>query len=310
MRYWWVNQNQTYKFEVPGKFMWSPKTKANGHKNQFYDNMQAVQAGDIIFSYCDTRIRAVGVAAGGAQSAPKPEFRTAGSNWSHEGWYVPVEFKELKHQVRPKDFIEQLLEHLPERYSPLSTSGDGFQSVYLAAVPDALAERLIGLIGPEYTRTLKELSIERPESDESDDAEENAIRGRTDIGATTKEQLIKARRGQGIFKENVRLNESKCRVTGISELQHLRASHIKPWKDSNDEEKLNGCNGLLLSPHIDHLFDRGMISFTSNGDLLVSSKLDRLVLQKWGVSETANVGEFNDKQSEFLVYHRDIVFKK
>ncbi|WP_313817831.1 HNH endonuclease [Cupriavidus sp.] len=310
MRYWWVNQNQTYKFEVHGKFMWSPKTKANGHRNQFYDNMQEVQAGDIIFSFCDTRIRAVGVATGRAQSSPKPQFRTAGSNWSNEGWYVPVEFGELEHQIRPKDFIEQLLEHLPAKYSPLSTSGDGLQSVYLAAVPNALAERLIELIGPEYTRTLQELSSETPESEESDDAEESSIRGRTDIGATTKDQLVRARRGQGIFKANVKLNESKCRVTGISEIQHLRASHIKPWKDSNDEEKLNGCNGLLLSPHIDHLFDRGMISFTANGDLLVSSKLDRLVLQKWGVTEMANVGAFNDMQSEFLAYHRDSVFKK
>ncbi|KJK17753.1 hypothetical protein UB46_34670 [Burkholderiaceae bacterium 16] len=313
MRYWWVNQNQTYKFEVHGKFMWSPKTKTNGHRNQFYDNMQEVQAGDVIFSYCDTKIKAVGVARGRARSSPKPEFRTAGSNWANEGWYIPVEFKELENTVRPKDFIEQLLEHLPEKYSPLSTSGDGLQSVYLAAVPNALAERLINLIGPEYARKLRELSSAGPESDEGDesnDAEENAIRGRTDIGPTTKDQLVKARRGQGIFKANVKLNESKCRVTGISQMQHLRASHIKPWKDSNDEEKLNGCNGLLLSPHVDHLFDRGLISFSNNGDILISPKLDRSVLQKWSVSEKTNVGTFNDVQSGFLVYHRDIVFKK
>ncbi|MGE8368371.1 HNH endonuclease [Cupriavidus sp.] len=313
MRYWWVNQNQTYKFEVHGKFMWSPKTKTNGHRNQFYDNMQEVQAGDVIFSYCDTKIKAVGIATGRARSSPKPEFRTAGSNWANEGWYVPVEFKELENTVRPKDFIEQLLEHLPEKYSPLSTSGDGLQSVYLAALPYALAERLINLIGPEYARTLRELDRETPEGDEDDegdDALENAIRGRTDIGATTKDQLVKARRGQGIFKANVKLNESKCRVTGITELQHLRASHIKPWKASNDEEKLNGCNGLLLAPHVDHLFDKGWISFTNNGDLLISSRLDRLVLQTWGVSETANVGNFNDVQAEFLGYHRDVVFKK
>jgi len=37
MRYWWVNQNQTYRTEVRGNFMWSPKANANGARNQFYE---------------------------------------------------------------------------------------------------------------------------------------------------------------------------------------------------------------------------------------------------------------------------------
>ena len=92
-----------------------------------------------------------------------------------------------------------------------------------------------------------------------DDIEEKAIKGRTDIGATTKSRLVKSRLGQGIFKDNVRRNEKGCRVTGVTDLKHLRASHIKPWRDSSDEEKLDGCNGLLLAPHIDHLFDMGTL---------------------------------------------------
>ena len=56
MRYWWVNQNQTYRAEVRGSFMWSPKRNANGARNQFYENMREVSPGDVIFSFCDTRI--------------------------------------------------------------------------------------------------------------------------------------------------------------------------------------------------------------------------------------------------------------
>jgi hypothetical protein len=82
MRYWWVNQNQTYHAEVRGNFMWSPKTNANGARNQFYDNMRLVVPGDIVFSFCDTRIKAVGVVTGTAQTAPKPDFGGAGLNWS------------------------------------------------------------------------------------------------------------------------------------------------------------------------------------------------------------------------------------
>lgn len=135
MRYWWVNQNQTYKSEVLGGFLWSPKTRADGARNQFYENMQEVAVGDVIFSFCDTRIKAIGVAVGRAETSPKPDFGAAGASWSQEGWLVPVEFKELRSQTRPKDNITLIRPHLPTKYSPLQNSGDGLQSVYLAEVP-------------------------------------------------------------------------------------------------------------------------------------------------------------------------------
>ncbi len=62
MNYWWVNQNQTYKAEVGGGFLWSPKVRTDGARNQFYSNMEDVEQGDVIFSFCDTKIKAVGVA--------------------------------------------------------------------------------------------------------------------------------------------------------------------------------------------------------------------------------------------------------
>jgi putative restriction endonuclease len=309
MRYWWVNQNQTYKAEVSGGFLWSPKTRADGARNQFYEYMREVAVGDIIFSFCDTRIKAIGIALGQAETSSKPDFGAAGGAWSKEGWLVPVEFNELRSQIRPKDHITAVRPHLPGKYSPLQQSGDGLQSVYLAEVPVSMAEVLIELIGTEFTHALKELKGEVSTADVEEEKQEDAIKGRTDIGATTKIQLVKSRRGQGVFKANVRLNEKSCRITGVTDPLHLRASHIKPWKDSTDEEKLNGCNGLLLSPHIDHLFDRGLISFTAEGDLLVSPTLDRAILAQWGLSEAMNVGPFNIEQSLFLDYHLHSVFK-
>ncbi|MDR5736592.1 MULTISPECIES: HNH endonuclease signature motif containing protein [unclassified Caballeronia] len=309
MRYWWVNQNQTYKAEVTGGFLWSPKKRADGGRNQFYENMREIVVGDVIFSFCDTRIKAIGIAIAEAESSPKPDFGTAGAAWSREGWLVPVEFRELHAQIRPKDSIALLLPHLPSKYSPLRETGDGLQSVYLAEVPGSMAGVLIELIGPEYWAALKELKGEVEEADTVGENHEAAIKGRTDIGATTKEQLVKSRRGQGIFKANVRLNEKACRVTGVTDPRHLRASHIKPWKDSTDEEKLNGCNGLLLAPHVDHLLDKGLISFSNAGDLLVSPALDPNVLTRWKIPDVLNVGAFNVEQCHFLEYHRSAVFK-
>lgn len=310
INYWWVNQNQTYKDEISGGFLWSPKTRSDGGRNQFYENMKDVSPGDVIFSFCDTRIKAIGVASGVVQAAPKPDFGNAGINWSKEGWLVPVEFHELTNVIRPKDHIELLSSHLPEKYSPLQQNGNGLQSVYLARIGEAMAQRLIALIGSEYHSTLVALSNKGGIESNSDDEFENAIKGRTDINATTKSQLINARLGQGLFKTNVRLNEKACRVTGVSDPQHLRASHIKPWRLSNDTEKLHGCNGLLLAPHVDHLFDSGFISFSDIGELLISPKLNADVLSAWGISSDQNVGGFNSEQTKFLEFHRSNIFQK
>lgn len=310
MQYWWVNQNQTYKSEISGGFLWSPKIRADGAANRFYEYMKEVAPEDIIFSFCDTRIKAIGIALASAETASKPDFGKTPNNWSKEGWLVPVEFRELVNQIHPKTHIELLRSHLPVKYSPLQNNGNGLQSVYLAKVPPQMAAVLIQLIGDEYTSTLPLLQHIADFSERAADKLEQGIRGRTDIDSTTREQLVKSRRGQGIFRANVRLNEDHCRVTGVKDPSCLRASHIKPWKDSTDDEKLNGCNGLLLAPHVDHLFDKGKISFTDDGHLIISKKLDPTILSRWGISSILNVGPFSQEQAKFLAYHRAFVLRR
>ena len=90
---------------------------------------------------------------------------------------------------------------------------------------------------------------------------------------------------------------------------HLVASHCKPWRDSSNEERLDGENGLLLTPSIDHLFDRGFIGFEDSGDLIVSPVAHRPSLQRMGVEtqQVVNVGGFTEGQRRFLDFHRDKV---
>lgn len=166
--------------------------------------------------------------------------------------------------------------------------------------------------GTESTcfRTLERVGFEiRPKrsvaaEDPEGDAEEERIEQRTDIGATQKRQLVNARRGQGVFRRNLEKIEKSCRVTGISDARHLRASHIKPWAKSEDREKIDGYNGLLLAPHVDHLFDQGYISFEDDGTMLVSKSLDPEVLERWGIDPTKCYGPFKSKQRTYLRYHR------
>jgi hypothetical protein len=119
-----------------------------------------------------------------------------------------------------------------------------------------------------------------------------------------------SRRGQGPFRERAAKIEKRCRLTGVNRPGHLIAIHAKPWRDSGHAERLNGENGLLLTPTIDHLFDRGFISFEDGGDLLISPVAHTESLTRMGVdvSCVVNVGSFSSGQKHFLDFHRANVF--
>ena len=121
---------------------------------------------------------------------------------------------------------------------------------------------------------------------------------------TDKTQLVLARRGQGLFRARVEMIEPRCRLTGVSDRAHLRAGHIKPWRHSTNEERLDGNNGLLLAPHVDHLFDRGFISFESDGRVLVSPRLTPDLVQAWGLDPSKDAGSFSLEQASYLIHHR------
>ena len=91
VRFWWVNQNQTFRHETQGGYLWSPKRSQGDRFNLFYDNMREVAPGDLVFSFSDTFIRAIGVVQGHCYECPKPaEFGSTGRNWNAIGWRVRV----------------------------------------------------------------------------------------------------------------------------------------------------------------------------------------------------------------------------
>ena len=304
-RFWWVNQNQTYEEERAGGFMWSPKRNRNGARNQFYDNMLGVRHGDVVFSFRRQLIGDIGIVQGPAQPSPKPDFGAAGEAWDDDGWMVPVEFRPVRVPFRPKEHIEDLRDLLPAKYSPLRANGDGLQSVYLALVNPELAMALLALADErDVSEPLHDLVQEEPELS----AEMAMVPDRM-LSETQRRQVVLARRGQGLFKANLRLRESRCRVTGTIAIEHLRASHIKPWSQSTNEERLDGDNGLLLAPHVDHLFDYGWISFDDDGRLLISPELAPEVVSRWHLTVDDSPRPLNAKQRHYLQYHRAQVYR-
>jgi putative restriction endonuclease len=317
MRYWWVNQNQTYRHEVQGGYLWSPKVKSDGGKNPFYDFMREVAPGDAVFSFAETYVQAIGIARSHAYEAPKPiEFGSAGAYWDKIGWRVDVGFTPLRLPIKPADHMAVLAPFLPKKYSPLTPAGSGLQAVYLTLLPEALAGALADLLGAE-TRALLKGYTAREEGAilsaaglvEWEEHELQQVRESTGISKTEREAVVLARIGQGLFKKRVMQLERACRVTGVSQEVHLRASHCKPWRDSSNAERLDGENGLLLTPTIDHLFDRGFIGFEDNGELLISPVAHSESLARMGLQRTEkrNVGSFSAGQRKYLEFHRDNV---
>jgi len=305
MAYWWVNQKQTHRQEIAGGFMWSPKKNADGVKNPYYDFMTQVQPGDIVFSFANADIIAIGVAASIAYTANKPtDFGNAGATWSKDGWAVDVDFQRVENPITPKLHMNLIAPLLPEKYSPIRANGNGNQ-VYLTSISTELGSLLLGLLGsPELNSEVTTLD------DLAFDEQEQLIIQDGMLDQTMKASLVLARRGQGKFRKRVEFFEGSCRVTGVTSSKLLIASHIKPWATSSNEERLNGHNGLFLSPHIDKLFDSGLMSFEDSGEMLFSDYLDRGVLKRWGIDATKKVKRFGQDQAYFLGHHREAVFQQ
>jgi hypothetical protein len=266
--------------------------------------MTEVQPGDLVFSYANGYLIAVGVAMSPAQESSKPkDFGNVGEVWSNDGWKVDVDFTKAENPISPKNHLGAIASLLPDRYSPLQPNGHGNQ-VYLTSISTELGQVLLGLLGnPDLSWPVVSLS------DLSFEQEEQELFRDVSINETVKATLILARRGQGAYRERVRFFEGACRVTGVDRPELLIASHIKPWKASTNDERVNGHNGLFLSPHVDKLFDSGFISFEDSGEMLVSPQLDRSVLERWSINPASKVRKFRDEQTFFLESHRDLVFK-
>lgn len=132
-----------------------------------------------------------------------------------------------------------------------------------------------------------------------------------EVGETSTQRLVDVRTKQRLFRERLIGFERGCRLTGVEDLRFLRASHIKPWSFSGPEERVDGQNGLLLTPHADHLFDRGWISFRDNGTVLVSDHLptqvrDLLCMRALSIRQ---IPALSTRQRDYMSFHRDAVFE-
>jgi hypothetical protein len=306
--FWWVNHKQTYRQETEGGYVWSPKVTANGRRNATYDNLARCQRGDVVFSYANGKISQIGLVEQPAMTAAKPpEFGTTGDYWGAEGWLVRVNWQPLQNALVPQTFFDLLQPLLPERHSPISTTnGRGNQGVYLAGLSDPLGHLLVKLIEEHADSAVQvHLVVLAEDGDTTAALLDDVHQLQAVANITEREALTKARLGQGLFRQRVAQLEPCCRVTGLARQEFLVASHIKPWRDCDNAERLSGANGLLLSPHIDKLFDRHWISFEENGQLIWRHEAAGDALRCWGIDGVNLIRPFSREQERYLSVHRE-----
>jgi putative restriction endonuclease len=178
------------------------------------------------------------------------------------------------------------IHHTPFRYhGPLELR----QFIPHRSTPSEFIFRLVHDMSPE-----DDLQVHRGELEE--------------VAETDRLRLIKARLGQGEFRQRLLEEWRGCAVTGIQNPELLRASHIKPWRVSSNDERLHQFNGLMLLPQYDHLFDRGYITFEDNGQMVRSPAIVTLPPHLLGIAMDARLRRVATDHLPYLEFHREAVF--
>ena len=136
-------------------------------------------------------------------------------------------------------------------------------------------------------------------------SETKSIRDDNSIAETEKEAIIRARIGQGQFRNLLLSYWKGCSITCCKLTNILIASHIKPWRNSNNQERLDMFNGLLLTPNYDKLFDLGFISFDNNGEIIFSKEFPKSERRILGIDNHTHLISVDERHFEYLKFHRE-----
>lgn len=221
-----------------------------------------------------------------------------------EGWvtvYDPTWRSSRGHQERLRhlEFVKQGA----KCFAVIRRDKADFNSDVFVQLSDIESEA-DGMIYAKIGKTIPINEVLRSNSKSSIDDILDVIK--SGITETEKKRLVAARIGQGEFRDRV-LDKwgRKCALTGVAEERVIRASHIKPWRDSSNNERLDPNNGLPLVATVDALFDANLISFGKNGRIQISKKLSDSDREKIGIKPEMRLSRQPSKaQQEYLSQHR------
>lgn len=307
MSFYWVNIGLSYDEVIKGNFLWAPlqgekpideKDLSKGmriRRYDYWDNVGLVKAGDIIFGNVDRKIRFVAVAIADAFHDSRPKTRTF-KQWGFNGNKIRIEIFLLPTPLSVDGYIHDAFR---DRYNKFSiptvfkSNGHVFQG-YMASISDAAGIDLLSM-----TDEIGAAAVE------TSDRLHSSGGGKTKkpAGATTRQAIREARIGQGYFRQELITMWRACPVTGVRNPNLLIASHIKPWALSDDNERLDVFNGFLFSPHVDRLFDKGLIGFSNAGNILINPLLSSNDLKALNITPAISIS-IKQQNMPYLVAHR------
>ena len=291
MAFWLVYQGTSFERARKGGYLWAPKVGKNGQSQVYWSNMERVRPGDLIFSAFNGALRAISETSLPAYTAERPD-PLDDQFWYGNGWRLDVAYSDLSAPMPYAEWVPAVLAEMPARYSPFTSMGRPNQG-YLYELPTTVGEYL--------ARLSREQGV---------DLEEAARLAASPPagGATEREQLARARIGQGKFRKDLmQVWSSRCAVSAVERPELLRASHIKPWSSSNNKERLDPANGLLLSAVYDAAFDALLISFDDDGIITFSSDFPHAAGTAAGINPTAKLSVVTDAMKDYLAEHRALV---
>ena len=181
------------------------------------------------------------------------------------------------------------------------------------ANPGHIISQCLDFLVESENTDLKEIYAWKPEKvgkksrskiNKSEQISDQRKRNYTPPNETERKGFSTSRVGQGYYRNKiVEKWNGKCAVTGSSTLAILVASHIVRWSDSNDTERLDVENGILLSPLYDALFDKHFISFDDDGHVIFSSNLSRADRNALGIITDIQI-TVTDGMKPYLKRHR------
>lgn len=285
----WVNQGGTYLDERSAGLLWAPERNKDGAKLIHWETMADVQPGDVVFTYSNSHLRGYAVASSGAVLMSRPY--TAGYDYSSSqgGRAVFCAYHDLQVPI-PLSVVTSKVDLKAElqsgRNPVLDVRGKVAQK-YLCEISPRAAALLGGIVDLNFDLKLG------PEET---------------LAPTTVLRLADARLGQGKFRDDLfSYFEGACAVTGLAISELLRASHIKPWTVSNNRERLDPANGLLLAAGVDAAFDRGYIGFGNDGSLLIKPLMGLQQCAALGVPVTSfglPSTFLTQARRDYLAFHR------
>ncbi|WP_109095438.1 HNH endonuclease signature motif containing protein [Azospirillum sp. TSH64] len=293
MAVWWVNVGQEYKSQREAGVLWCPnKTRRKDgsltEPQWHWEMMASVKVGEVIV--CCRKNLITGLCVAKETAIPNSEkplgLDAQHKKWHEIGWKLPVEFIDAKPALDRKDTLSGIT--LPKEHrGPFSSRG--LNQVYFCQIPVSVASKIVEAISANI-QGVSGIGLE-------------TLVARSVPDKTTRTAVVEARVGQGQFRSDLmKIWSGKCCATGTSRPEMLRASHIVPWSECDNADRINPYNGLLLNPSYDAAFDKNLITLDDNGNWLVSPDLTPEECRRAGLGNPKDhsVSGLTEKHREYL----------